>query len=388
MLLTPDVLIVGGGPAGLAAAEVAIAAGASVLLAEQKPSVGRKFLMAGKSGLNLTKDEDVEQIIRACGADWLAPILRAFDATAMQDWARGLGQEVFTGSSGRVFPVAMKGSPLLRAWLARLADVDIRVRWRWLGGDDTGHRFDTPEGPVTVAPRATVLAMGGASWARLGADGRWVEMLPDVGIAPFQPANMGFDVDWSPHMARFYGAPVKDVVLRHGDAAQHGEFVIGKTGVEGSLIYAMSAHLRDVSGIPTLDLAPKRALAALHDALAKPRGKQSISNHMRKVTGLSAVKLALLREAGPLGDAAQIAQRIKSFPLHLTRARPMDEAISVAGGIEGRSLDASLMLSARAGTFAAGEMLDWEAPTGGYLLTACIATGRHAGAAAAQWARR
>ena len=387
MVLTPDVLIVGGGPAGLAAAEVASAAGASVLLAEQKPSVGRKFLMAGKSGLNLTKDESADQIVSACGAPWLAPILRDFDADAMRAWAAGLGQEVFTGSSGRVFPVAMKASPLLRAWLARLAPVDIMVRWRWLGQDDGTHRFDTPRGVVAVRPRASVLAMGGASWSRLGSDGLWVERMGDLAIAPFRPANMGFDVDWSPHMARFSGNPVKDVALIHGDTRRQGEFVISKTGVEGSLIYAMSSLLRDAPDA-ALDLAPGRDLAALEQAIAKPRGKQSMSNHLRKATGLPPVKLALLREAGPLGDASAIAARIKACPLRLIRPRPMDEAISVAGGIKAGELDEWLMLTAYPGTFAAGEMLDWEAPTGGYLLTACIATGRHAGAAAARWARR
>lgn len=393
MQIQPDVLIVGGGPAGLAAAEVASAAGASVLVAEQKPSLGRKFLMAGKSGLNLTKDEGIDEIIAACGADWLAPILRSFDAQAVQGWAQGLGQPVFTGSSGRVFPVSMKGSPLLRAWLARLdsAGVEMKTRWRWLGMQAGAHRFDTPQGEVSVTPRATVLALGGASWAKLGSDGRWLDIIPEVAVAAFRPANMGFDVDWSPHMAKFHGIPVKDVAVRCGDTARHGEFVVGKTGVEGSLIYAMSALMRDQMGADgltvSLDLAPARDLDGLQRALAKPRGKQSLSNHLRKVSGLSPVKLALLREAGPLGTPDQIAARIKSCPLHLTRTRPMDEAISVAGGIRAAALNDALMLQAHRGVFAAGEMLDWEAPTGGYLLTACLATGRHAGAAAAQWAR-
>ncbi|SOH93188.1 hypothetical protein SAMN06273572_1011043 [Monaibacterium marinum] len=391
--MQPDVLIIGGGPAGLAAAEVASAAGASVLVAEQKPSLGRKFLMAGKSGLNLTKDEGIDDIIAACGAAWLAPILRSFDAQAVQDWAQGLGQPVFTGSSGRVFPVSMKGSPLLRAWLARLdsAGVEMKTRWRWVGMQAGAHRFDTPQGEVLVTPRATVLALGGASWAKLGSDGRWLDIMPEVAMAPFRPANMGFDVDWSAHMAKFHGIPVKDVALRCGDAARHGEFVVGKTGVEGSLIYAMSAQMRDQMGADgltvSLDLAPARDLDGLQRALAKPRGKQSLSNHLRKVSGLSPVKLALLREAGPLGTPDQIAARIKSCPLHLTRTRPMNEAISVAGGIRATGLNDALMLQAHRGVFAAGEMLDWEAPTGGYLLTACLATGRHAGAAAAQWAR-
>ncbi|WP_316013427.1 TIGR03862 family flavoprotein [Roseobacter sp. HKCCA0434] len=389
-----DVLVIGGGPAGLAAAEVASAAGASVLVAEQKPSVGRKFLMAGKSGLNLTKAEAVGRLIDACGADWLAPMLRAFDAEAAQNWAGGLGQPVFTGSSGRVFPTSMKGSPLLRAWLARLEaqDVEIRTRWRWLGSEAGEQVFETPEDTVRLAARAVVLACGGASWARLGSDGRWTEPVGSLGaeIAPFAPANMGFDCDWSDPMARWFGAPVKDVGLIVGERLWHGEFVISRHGVEGSLIYAASACLRDRGEERVhLDLAPKRSVEALADALARPRGKASISNHLRKAAGITGVKAALLREAGPLPDGASaLAARIKSCPLALQGPRPLDEAISVAGGIRAEALDEQLMLRACPGLFAAGEMLDWEAPTGGYLLTASMATGRWAGAAAAQWAAR
>ena len=391
-----DVLIVGAGPAGLAAAEVAAGAGARVLVTDHKPSVGRKFLMAGKSGLNLTKDAPPEALIAACGAPWLAEALRGFDADAVQDWARGLGQEVFTGSSGRVFPVAMKGSPLLRAWLARLQGlgVETRTRWRWLGWDEGGHRFATPEGERTVRAGACVLAMGGASWARLGSDGAWRDVLLGEGIdvAPFRPANMGFDVGWSEHMARFFGAPVKAVALRVGDRVQRGEFVLSRHGVEGSLIYALSAPIRDAMGADgltvTLDLAPDRAEAALAGALSRPRGRLTLSNHLRRAGGLDPVKIALLREAGLPDEAEGIAARIKACPLHLLRPRPLDEAISVAGGITAEALTPDLMLRARPGTFAAGEMLDWEAPTGGYLLTASMATGRLAGRAAAKWARR
>ncbi len=385
-----DVLVVGGGPAGLAAAEVASAAGARVLVAEQKPSVGRKFLMAGKSGLNLTKDASPDELIATCGRAELAPMLRAFDAAAVQGWARGLGQEVFTGSSGRVFPVAMKGSPLLRAWLARLEaqGVEFRTRWRWLGGG----RFETPDGEQEVPGRAIVLAMGGASWARLGADGAWAGVLGGP-LVPFRPANMGFDVDWSVHMARWAGAPVKGVALRCREHRVEGEFVVTEDGVEGSAIYALSAPLRDAmtaDGVVTmLDLAPRAGVAKLVDRLRRPRRKESVANWLRKSTGIEGVKAALLREGGPLpSDPEALAARIKATPLRLIRPRPLDEAISVAGGVPFARLDDGLMLIDRPGTFCAGEMLDWEAPTGGYLLTACIATGRWAGVAAARYAAR
>ncbi|QPH52273.1 TIGR03862 family flavoprotein [Pontivivens ytuae] len=383
-----EVLVVGGGPAGLAAAEVASAAGARVLVTEQKPSVGRKFLMAGKSGLNLTKDASPDELIAACGRAELAPMLRAFDAAAVQDWARGLGQEVFTGSSGRVFPVAMKGSPLLRAWLARLEaqGVEFRTRWRWLGGE----RFETRDGVQEVPARATVLAVGGASWSRLGSDGAWAGVLGGP-LAPFRPANMGFDTDWSPYMARWAGAPVKGVALHCGGHLVEGEFVVSAGGVEGSAIYALSAPLRDAMGAEgvalELDLAPRTDAATLTRKLQRPRRKDSVSNWLRKATGLQGVKAALLREGGPLpSDPEALAARIKATPLHLTRPRPLDEAISVAGGVPFDRLDGDLMLTDRPRTFCAGEMLDWEAPTGGYLLTACIATGRWAGAAAARHA--
>ena len=390
-----DVLIVGGGPAGLAAAEVASAQGLRVLLTDHKPSLGRKFLMAGKSGLNITKDEHVEDLIAACGAPWLAPALRAFDAVAVQQWARGLGQEVFTGSSGRVFPIAMKGSPLLRAWLRRLADAGVltRTRWAWRGCESGSHRFDTPDGAVHVAAAATVLAMGGASWSRLGSDGAWRGILQDmnVEVAPFRPANMGFDVVWSAHMARFAGTPVKAVTIDVGGSRKAGEFVVTQTGVEGSLIYAASALIREELARGdhriVLDLAPDRSVDAIASSLARVGTKQSLSNRLRRAAGLPAVKIALLHEAGLPHGAVEVARMIKACPLHIRSPRPLDEAISVAGGIAAASLDRNLMLRARPGLFAAGEMLDWEAPTGGYLITASMATGRWAGNAAASYAR-
>ncbi len=380
-----DALIIGAGPAGLMAAEALNSAGVRPVIAEAKPSVGRKLLMAGKSGLNLTKDEPFDTFLTAYGetADWLAPMLRAFGPEQVQDWAKGLGQEVFTGSSGRVFPKTMKASPLLRAWLRRL-DVDVRTRWRWTGWDGEGITFDTPDGPQILHPKVTILALGGASWSRLGSDGKWAAYLE---IAPFQPANMGFRRDWSDHMARHFGAPVKPVRLMVGDQVVDGEFVVTEKGVEGSAIYAVSRALRD-GGALVLDLLPGLTEAEVAKRLAKPRGKASLSNHMRKALGLTGVKAALLREAGPLPESAEaLAARIKNLPLALDGPAPLDEAISTAGGIRQSALTSDLMLIDRPGVFCAGEMLDWEAPTGGYLLTGCLATGRWAGLAAADYLR-
>lgn len=378
-----DVLIIGGGPAGLAAAEVASAAGLSVVIAEAKPSLARKFLMAGKSGLNLTKDDPALPSAYPGGA-WLRPYLDAFGAAEVQEWARGLGQEVFTGSSGRVFPRVMKGSPLLRAWLARLTaqGVEARTRWRWTGWNGDACQFDTPDGPQEITARATVFACGGASWARLGSDGAWTGPFGDAGqkLTSFEPSNMGFDVAWSPHMDRWFGHPVKPVTLNAAKKSIRGECVVTASGLEGSAVYAVSRAL--YHGAPlTLDLAPDRTVTDLGQALSRPRGKATMTSHLRKTVRVDGVQAALLREAGPLPDRpAEIAKRIKSCPIAINGARPMDEAISVAGGLHRDALTEDLMLKSRPGTFAAGEMLDWDAPTGGYLLTACFATGRAAGA--------
>ncbi len=385
-------LVIGAGPAGLMAAEAMAGAGLSVTVAEAKPSAGRKFLMAGKSGLNLTKDEPPDHFAARFDAGWLAPILSEFGPEQAQDWARGLGQEVFTGTSGRVFPVAMKASPLLRAWLARLAarGVVLNTRWRWQGFEGNALHFDTPEGVQRLTPAVTVLALGGASWARLGSDAAWVPWLADRGvqIAPFRPANMGFTVAWSDHMARHFGQPVKGAALIAGDRRVRGEFVISARGLEGGGIYAISAVVRD--GAPlALDLAPDRSADDIARRLSGP-GKDSLTNRLRKALKLDPARIALLQEFGrPLpANPAALAALIKHLPVPHQGPRPLDEAISSAGGITRAALTDDLELRALPGVFAAGEMLDWEAPTGGYLLTACLATGRRAGRAAADLVQR
>ena len=379
-----NALVIGTGPAGLMAADMLSQAGLRVIVAEAMPSAGRKFLMAGKSGLNLTKVGLNLFAAYPNPSPALAAALSDFGPVQVMDWARGLGQEVFTGSTGRVFPVSMKASPLLRAWLFRLAaaGVELRTRWRWIGWDQGAVVFETPAGHQTLTPDVTVLALGGASWARLGSDGRWAGLLPEA-VAPFQPANMGFVVDWSPHMVTHFGQPVKGVALIAGAHRERGEFIISAKGLEGGGIYAISRDLRDGSPLH-LDLTPDLTLAEVTSRLSRPQGKATLSTHLRKTLRIDGARLALLQEFGrPLTQDLSI--KIKYLPITHQGPRPIDEAISTAGGVRFDAVDDTLMLRSHPGTFVAGEMLDWEAPTGGYLITACLATGRKAGLAAADY---
>ncbi len=402
-LLPYRVAVIGGGPAGLMAAEVLSQAGVQVDVYDGMPSVGRKFLLAGVGGMNITHSEAYPAFLSryAERAPQMAPLLRAFDADALCQWIHDLGIETFIGSSGRVFPTDMKAAPLLRAWLKRLREsgVVIHTRHRWLGWQADGAlRIDSPEGEKQLKPDAVLLALGGGSWARLGSDGAWMPLLAERGVelAALQASNCGFDVEgWSELLRnKFAGAPLKNIAL----ALEHstprlGECVITASGIEGSLIYAWSAPIREAinqQGAATIliDLLPGKAVDKIRAALAKPRGSRSMSKHLHSQLGLDGVKAALLRELCPassFNDPELLAKAIKALPLKLLKARPLDEAISTAGGVRFEALDEQLMLKQLPGVFCAGEMLDWEAPTGGYLLTGCFASGRAAGVGVLSW---
>ena len=395
------VVVIGGGPAGLMAAETLAAAGLPVELFDAMPSVGRKFLLAGKGGLNLTHSDELSRFASRYGArqPQAAKWLDALSPKALRAWAQELGVATFVGTSGRVFPTDLKAAPLLRAWLHRLrqSGVVFHMRHRWLGWDAAGAlRFASPQGERSVDARATLLALGGASWQRLGSDGAWVPWLRELGVAvaPLRPANCGFQIAWSPHLReRFAGAPIKPVRLRFGAFDKQGEFVLSAYGIEGSLVYAASAALRDAierdgQATLTLDLLPGFDAERVLREVAHPRGSRSLSSHLKSRLNLSGAKLALLHELLPrdaLADPQRLAAAIKALPLTVTAPRPIDEAISSAGGITLEAMDEQLMLRARPGVFCAGEMLDWEAPTGGYLLQASMASGRVAAQGVLQW---
>jgi uncharacterized flavoprotein (TIGR03862 family) len=378
--MTKTAAVIGAGPAGLMAAEVLSAGGVAVTVYDRMPSAGRKFLMAGRGGLNLTHSEHLDLFLARYGAAsaHLRPMLEAFPPLALIDWANALGAHTFTGSSGRIFPKAMKASPLLRAWLGRLdsQDVEFRLRHDWRGWSDGALRFHTPQGDVADTHDFTVLALGGASWPRLGADGGWTNFLQDKGveITPLRPANMGFNVGWSEiFRTRFAGQPLKNVMLRFGHHAARGDAMITRYGVEGGAVYALSSVLREaLAGTNPItidiDLRPDLSPQQIASRLVRPQGKLSLANYLRKSAGLSPMETNLLRETGTPPE------RLKSIAVMLTGHQPIARAISTAGGISFDALDGTLMLKAIPDTYAIGEMLDWEAPTGGYLLQGCFST--------------
>ncbi len=395
-----NIAIIGGGPAGLMAAEVLIQSDAQVNVYDAMPSLGRKFLMAGKSGLNLTHSEPYEKFISRYGSKQkeIEAHLKKFTPDDLREWAKELGVETFVGTSGRVFPKEMKASPLLRAWLKQLqsSGVNFHMRHNWKGWKNKSLVFDSPDGEINIKPDATILALGGASWPKLGSRGEWASWLEQAGVKveAFRPSNCGFIVNWSKHFSeKFHGHPIKSVVLSFEDFKQQGEFIVTTMGVEGGLIYAASSKLRDAlqstgNAALRLDLAPDSSREKLTAALSRPRGSRSMTSHIEKTIGFKGVKVGLLYEFVSKEDFANVEKlvdAIKALHIPLIATSPIEKAISSAGGINFEELDSNLMLKKIPGVFCAGEMLDWEAPTGGYLLTACFATGRGAGRGALEW---
>lgn len=386
------VWVIGGGPAGLMAAEQVARAGLPVMIADHKPSLARKFLMAGKSGLNLTMDEPLDEFQRQYfeGANWLRPMLSAFGPEQVKAFATGLEQEIFTGTTGRIFPVAMKASPMLRAWLRRLRalGVETRTHWRWTGWQEDALTFETLDGPKTEEASATILALGGGSWARLGSDGTWAEILAQagVGVTPFAPSNSALDISWSSYMSAYFGTPLKSIALAADAYKSRGEVTITEKGLEGGGLYSITPGIR--GGAPLeIDLAPDLSIDEITSRLEQAKSSDSTANKLRKALRLPKVKQAILQEfARPLpSDPSELAIRIKRLQIKGATLGALDDAISTAGGIAQNAVNEDLMLKAKPGTFAAGEMLAWDAPTGGYLITACLATGAWAGNAAANW---
>ncbi|MGF1621607.1 MAG: NAD(P)/FAD-dependent oxidoreductase [Rhodomicrobiaceae bacterium] len=404
----PRAIVIGGGPAGLMAAETLARGGVRVTVYDRMPTLGRKFLMAGRGGLNLTHSEEFAAFLERYHPreGQLHRAIEAFTPEDLRRWCEELGQETFIGSSGRVFPRSMKASPLLRAWLRRLAElgVEFRTRHRWQGWTGTGElAFTTPDGQATAQGDAVILALGGASWANLGSDGAWADDMAEAGIeiAPLRPSNCGFLASWSETFReRFAGQPLKDIGPGFGGKSLRGEALITADGIEGGGIYALSPHLReaiavDGEAVLLVDLRPSVSHDELTQRLSRPRGGQSFSNFLRKSAKLSPVAIGLLRETSEdrgaqfnVMAADALATRIKAIPLRLTGTAPIARAISTAGGVSFAAIEANYMLKRKPGVFVAGEMLDWEAPTGGYLLQACFATGAASGRGALDWLRQ